>query len=80
VNDLVNLSLNRPKRVSVDPLMSIVDNLTQEFIRIRENKEDERPAIVLALCKRSFTSQTIIFVQSKALTHRMAIIFALAKL
>lgn len=94
VVDLVNLSLNDPIRVKIDAYESVVDNLQQEFIRIRDSgaasrrgdkKEDkegdrEREAIILALVKRSFQSKTIIFMQSKLQCHRMSIIFGLAGL
>lgn len=36
VVDLVNLSLNEPVRIKIDAYESIVDNLQQEFIRIRD--------------------------------------------
>ena len=81
--DLVNLSLNQPQRISVNPFNSIVSGLTQaprprerdrerarshehqflvvfspqEFIRVRQSKDVQREAIVLALCKRTFTKK-----------------------
>jgi ATP-dependent RNA helicase DDX27 len=77
VQDLVNLSLNQPLRVSVNPFNSIVKGLTQEFIRVRDKSPIHREAIVLSLCRRTFKSQTIIFMPSKNQCHRLAIIFGL---
>jgi hypothetical protein len=38
----------------------VTDNLVQEFIRIRPQHEDQREAIVLALCKRTYTSRCLV--------------------
>ncbi|KAG9306629.1 hypothetical protein G9A89_004176 [Geosiphon pyriformis] len=77
VDELIRLSLNRPVRLMVDPAKAFAARLTQEFVRIRKNHEEDRKAILLALCYRNFKNKTIIFLRSKALAHEMKIIFGL---
>ncbi len=59
---------------------SVVDTLTQEFVRLRKDSDAAREAIVLALCKSTFKSKTIIFIKSKADAHRVMLLFGLAGL
>jgi ATP-dependent RNA helicase DDX27 len=80
VLDLINLSLHKPQRISVDRASSIVDTLTQEFVRLRKDSDLVREAIVIALCKRKFTSRTIIFARTKVDAHRLLILFGLSGL
>eukprot|EP00455_Lapot_gusevi_P014352 TRINITY_DN17136_c0_g4_i1.p1 TRINITY_DN17136_c0_g4~~TRINITY_DN17136_c0_g4_i1.p1 ORF type:complete len:508 (-),score=193.60 TRINITY_DN17136_c0_g4_i1:19-1464(-) len=80
VNDLAKLSLRNPQKILVDSLYSLADNLTQEFIRIRESRERDREAIVLSLCCRTFKRRVIVFFRTKSHCHRMAILFSLAGL
>lgn len=80
VNQLVELSLNRPVRVSADPLFDMAARLTQEFVRIRESRESDREAILLALCTRTFKSQVIIFFKRKVRAHRLSILFGMTGL
>eukprot|EP00123_Amoebidium_parasiticum_P017680 comp23942_c6_seq1/m.42330 comp23942_c6_seq1/g.42330 ORF comp23942_c6_seq1/g.42330 comp23942_c6_seq1/m.42330 type:complete len:839 (-) comp23942_c6_seq1:320-2836(-) len=77
VDDLVSLSLHEPVRLFVDRNTVTASNLIQEFIRIRPNRERDRDAILLALVKRTFKNNCIIFFRSKASAHRMKIIFGL---
>ncbi|TIB86636.1 DEAD-domain-containing protein [Wallemia mellicola] len=83
VDELVRLSLNKPVRLFVDPKKSTAKGLTQEFVRIRSNSKNdlkERTATLLSLCRRTFKQRTIIFFRSKALAHRMRIMFGLMEL
>lgn len=95
INDLVELSLNNPVKIAVNSYNKLVDRLTQEFIRVKQPKKSKLPgpkkddkesptlaqeAIVLSLCKRNFHSKTIIFVASKALAHRLMLVFGFADL
>lgn len=80
VSELADLSLKDPRRITVDPLYCLAENLSQEFVRVREQNDDTSAAIVLALCKRSFTQRCIVFFPSKRLAHRMLLIFGLAGL
>ncbi len=47
VDRLAALSLTKPVRVAIDPKMQVAKGITQEFVRIRENQEDHRDAILL---------------------------------
>ncbi len=90
VDELVRLSLRKPVRLFVDPKRTTAAKLIQEFVRVRgssgslkEKREEEeklRPALLLALCTRTFTNQVIIFVRSKKLAHHLRIIFGLVGL
>lgn len=77
VDELVKMSLNKPVRLFVDPKKSTARGLVQEFVRVRAGKESDRSAILVALCKRTFKSNVIIFVRSKKLAHQMRIVFSL---
>ena len=77
VDELIKLSLQKPVRLFVDASDSMTTKLVQEFIRIRQHREDSRPAILASLCSRTFTSETLIFFKSKAAAHRMKIFFGL---
>ena len=90
VDELVRLSLRKPVRLFVDPKRTTAAKLIQEFVRVRgnsaslkEKREEEeklRPALLLALCTRTFQNQVIIFVRSKKLAHQLRIIFGLVGL
>ncbi|KAL7749866.1 nucleolar DEAD-box protein required for synthesis of 60S ribosomal subunit [Sorochytrium milnesiophthora] len=80
VDELIRLSLNHPVRLFVDPNNVAAQRLTQEFVRVRAQREEDRPAILLALCKRSFKSKCIVFFRSKASAHTTKILFGLCGL
>ncbi|SNX85086.1 related to DRS1 - RNA helicase of the DEAD box family [Melanopsichium pennsylvanicum] len=46
----------------------------------KKSEDAVRPALLLALCTRTFTSQTMIFVRSKKLAHQLKIVFGLLSL
>ncbi|KNE59125.1 hypothetical protein AMAG_03462 [Allomyces macrogynus ATCC 38327] len=77
IDQLIRLSLTHPVRLFVDSRQSTSHRLIQEFVRVRPNREDDRPALLLALCKRSFKSKTVVFFKSKAAAHQMKILFGL---
>ncbi|KAF8158306.1 P-loop containing nucleoside triphosphate hydrolase protein [Crassisporium funariophilum] len=77
VDELVKMSLNKPVRLFVDPKRTTASGLVQEFVRVRAGKENERSALLAALCKRSFKNKVIIFLRSKKLAHQMRIVFSL---
>jgi len=82
VTDLVDLSLKEPIRIKVDAV-SVVDTLTQEFIRVRPQNDTQewREAVVIALCARGFKAgRCIVFMPSKKQAHRLMILFGLLKL
>ncbi|KII94365.1 hypothetical protein PLICRDRAFT_133018 [Plicaturopsis crispa FD-325 SS-3] len=77
VDELVRMSLNKPVRIFVDPKRSTARGLIQEFVRVRAGKEAERSALLVALCKRTFRTNVIVFLRSKKLAHQMRIVFSL---
>ncbi|KAG1750011.1 DEAD-domain-containing protein [Suillus paluster] len=77
VDELVKMTLNKPVRLFVDPKRTTARGLTQEFVRVRTEKEADRTALLVSLCKRTFRQRVIIFYRSKKLAHQMRIIFGL---
>ncbi|KAH9946632.1 DEAD-domain-containing protein [Amylocystis lapponica] len=77
VDELVRMSLNKPVRLFVDPKRSTARELVQEFVRVRAEKEAERSALLVTLCKRTFKTGVIIFFRSKKLAHQLRIVFSL---
>ena len=69
VDALVRMSLHRPVRLFVDPKRSTARGLIQEFVRVRAEREKERPALLAALCKRTCKQGVIIFFRGKNLAH-----------
>lgn len=54
VDRLIKLSLNRPIRVAVDANRSVADTLTQEFVKVKSPKEEDREALLLGGIERKF--------------------------
>ena len=77
VDALVRISLNRPVRLFIDPKRSTARGLVQEFVRVRAEREKDRPALFAALSKRSCKQGVIIFFRSKILTHQMRVVFGI---
>ncbi|EDO39252.1 predicted protein [Nematostella vectensis] len=77
VEELVTLSLNQPVRLFVDSNTDVAYNLRQEFIRIRPNREEDRLAIVAALCSRTFSDHCLVFLQTKWMAHKLRIVLGL---
>lgn len=77
VKDLAAVSLKKPVRIFVDSNKDVAFNLRQEFIRIRQDKEPDREAILAALVCRTFRDHCIIFVQTKKQAHRLHILLGL---
>ncbi|GAX19942.1 ATP-dependent RNA helicase DDX27 [Fistulifera solaris] len=86
VDELVKLSMKRPVRVRVSDKKSnkdieVAPRLEQEFVRIRSGNEGiNREALLLALLKRTFKKQVIVFFDTKAVAHRMMILCGLCGL
>jgi len=55
----------------------MANRLIQEFVRVRQHREEDRPSLLIALCSRTFQNRVIIFFRSKAAAHHMKIIFSL---
>jgi len=93
VDDLVKLSLRRPVRIRVSDKnaaingskesssgrdLEVAPHLEQEFVRIRSGNEGiNREAILLALLTRTFTTQTIVFFDTKVVAHRIMVLCGL---
>jgi ATP-dependent RNA helicase DDX27 len=75
---LVKLSLRHPVEVSADPLYDMASTLQQEFVRVRQERERDREALILALVSRGFHDGTIVFCQRKREAHHLAIVLGLA--
>ncbi|CAM9971228.1 unnamed protein product [Scytosiphon promiscuus] len=78
VDDLASLALNKPVRVRASPMNSAPQRLVQEFVRIRQSREQDREAILLSLLSRTFKTKTIVFFDTKVLAHRLNIVLGLA--
>lgn len=77
VDALVRMSLDRPVKLFVDPKRSTARGLVQEFVRVRAEKEAERSALLVALCKRTCKQGVIVFFRSKKLAHQMRVVFGI---
>ncbi|KAK0181624.1 hypothetical protein PV327_003894 [Microctonus hyperodae] len=77
VKDLAAVSLDKPVRVFVDSNQDVAFNLRQEFVRIRQERENDREAILAALICRTFHDHTMVFVQTKKQAHRLHILLGL---
>ncbi|XP_076469950.1 putative ATP-dependent RNA helicase DDX27 [Babylonia areolata] len=77
VKDLAAVSLKDPVRVFVNQNTDVALGLQQQFVRIRENREGDREAIVAALVSRTFCDKCMVFLQTKIQAHRMHIILGL---
>ncbi|KAL6995859.1 DEAD-box ATP-dependent RNA helicase 28, variant 2 [Sarracenia purpurea var. burkii] len=78
VDELINLSLTQPLRLSADPSTKRPATLTEEVVRMRRMREVNQEAVLLALCSKTFTSKVIIFSGTKQAAHRIKILFGLA--
>ncbi|XP_042063243.1 DEAD-box ATP-dependent RNA helicase 28-like [Salvia splendens] len=78
VDELANLSLKRPVRLSADPRAKRPVALTEEVICIRRMHEGNQEAVLLSICSKSFTSRVIVFSGTKKAAHRLKILFGLA--
>eukprot|EP01090_Pellita_catalonica_P007075 TRINITY_DN1766_c0_g1_i1.p1 TRINITY_DN1766_c0_g1~~TRINITY_DN1766_c0_g1_i1.p1 ORF type:complete len:628 (-),score=139.98 TRINITY_DN1766_c0_g1_i1:51-1934(-) len=80
VSQLAQMSLNNPARVSVNKNLSLASGITQEFIRVRKQREGNREAMLLALCTKTYKTRALIFFRTKRAAHRVKILFTLAGL
>jgi ATP-dependent RNA helicase DDX27 len=87
VDDLILLSLKRPVRIRISDKgsnssggrdLEVAPRLEQEFIRVRSGNEGvNREAMLVALLTRTFSTQTIVFFDTKKKAHRMMILCGL---
>ncbi|KAI8811726.1 P-loop containing nucleoside triphosphate hydrolase protein [Cladochytrium replicatum] len=77
VDDLIRVSLDRPVKIFVDRTKSIASKLVQEFVRVRANHLESKPALLAALCSIACRTRVIVFFATKAAAHRMKVTFTL---
>lgn len=79
IQDLIQLSLNKPVRIMIDPPKSAATKLVQEFVRIRK-KDEMKPALLYHLLKAvdpTQQSRIVVFVARKETAHKLRIVLGL---
>ncbi|KAH3688299.1 hypothetical protein WICPIJ_000707 [Wickerhamomyces pijperi] len=77
IKSLVQLSLNKPVRIMIDPPKKAATGLTQEFVRIRK-REHLKPSVLFNILKKFTIDQRIvIFVARKEQAHKLRIVLGL---
>lgn len=77
VDKLIRIGMDKPVRLMVDSKKNTVAGLTQEFVRLRQGKEDKRLAYLMYMCEKIYTERVIIFFRQKKEAHRVRVVFAL---
>ncbi|OAL56204.1 DEAD-domain-containing protein [Pyrenochaeta sp. DS3sAY3a] len=80
VDKLIRIGMDKPVRLMVDAKKQTVAGLTQEFVRVRQGKEDKRLAYLMYICEKIYTERVIIFFRQKKEAHRVRVVFALCGL
>lgn len=80
VDRLIQIGMDKPVRLMVDAKKHTVAGLTQEFVRLRQGKEDRRLAYLMYICERIYTERVIVFFRQKKEAHRVRVVFALCGL
>ncbi|KAJ4373151.1 nucleolar DEAD-box protein required for synthesis of 60S ribosomal subunit [Neocucurbitaria cava] len=80
VDKLIRIGMDKPVRLMVDSKKQTVAGLTQEFVRVRQGKEDKRLAYLMSICEKIYTERVIIFFRQKKEAHRVRVVFALCGL
>ncbi|KAF1830448.1 DEAD-domain-containing protein [Decorospora gaudefroyi] len=80
VDKLIRIGMDKPVRLMVDAKKHTVKGLTQEFVRLRQGKEDKRLAYLMYICEKIYTERVIIFFRQKKEAHRVRVVFALCGL
>lgn len=79
IQDLIQLSLNKPVRIMIDPPKAAATKLVQEFVRIRK-KDEMKPALLFNLLRGidpNQQSRIVIFVARKETAHKLRVILGL---
>lgn len=79
IQDLIQLSLNRPVRIMIDPPKAAATKLVQEFVRIRK-KDDMKPSLLYHLLRTTDPTQQsriVVFVSRKETAHKLRIVLGL---
>lgn len=78
IQDLVKLTLKKPVRLMLNPPKQTAKGLKQEFIRIRKQHEESRPAILIQLLRKiGPKKRVIVFVAQKREVHRLRVLAGL---
>ncbi|KAL1900658.1 nucleolar DEAD-box protein required for synthesis of 60S ribosomal subunit [Sporothrix stenoceras] len=77
VDDLIRVGMLRPVRVVADGNSRTAGTLTQEFVRLRQGREDSRLGYLLHLCTTLYRDHTIIFFREKRYIHEARVVFGL---
>ncbi|KAB2111029.1 ATP-dependent RNA helicase [Alternaria gaisen] len=80
VDKLIQIGMDKPVRLMVDAKKHTVAGLTQEFVRLRQGKEDKRLAYLMYICEKIYTEKVIVFFRQKKEAHRVRVVFALCGL
>ena len=80
VKDLERMCLKDPEKIFINENTEVADNLKQQFVRLREDNLQSREAMLVALIKRYFSVNTLVFTKTKAECHRLNIILGLSDL
>ncbi|KAL6156536.1 nucleolar DEAD-box protein required for synthesis of 60S ribosomal subunit [Exserohilum turcicum] len=80
VDKLIRIGMDKPVRLMVDAKKHTVKGLTQEFVRLRQGKEDKRLAYLMYICEKIYTEKVIVFFRQKKEAHRVRVVFALCGL
>ncbi|CAK7890775.1 ATP-dependent RNA helicase Drs1p [[Candida] anglica] len=79
IQDLIQLSLQKPVRIMIDPPKAAANKLVQEFVRIRK-RDHLKPALLFQLLRLVDPKQQnrmVVFVARKETAHRLRIILGL---
>lgn len=79
IQDLIQLSLDKPVRIMVNPPKQAASKLVQEFVRIRK-REHLKPALLyhlLRLVDPQQQNRIVVFVSRKEMAHRLRIVLGL---
>merc|ERR1712178_344796 len=77
VQELQRICLKTPTKIFINENTDVTDNLRQQFVRIRNDSEEVREAIVASLVQRNFSMHTLVFVRTKTHCHRLNILLGL---
>jgi len=79
IQDLIQLSLQKPVRIMIGPPKAAANKLVQEFVRIRK-REHLKPALLFSLLKLVDPAQQnriVVFVARKEAAHKLRIVLGL---
>ncbi|CAK7274376.1 nucleolar DEAD-box protein required for synthesis of 60S ribosomal subunit [Sporothrix epigloea] len=77
VDQLIRVGMLRPVRVVADGNSRTAGTLTQEFVRLRQGREEARLGYLLHLCTTLYRDHTIIFFREKRYIHEARVVFGL---